>query len=98
RFSRDWSSDVCSSDLLVADAASATPEDMARIRRNALGEPAVMGRYLSDNAKAAQVIVTLNMEAGSTAALKEIADAAEQLRQETEIGRASWRERGERAV
>lgn len=68
---------------LVADAASATPEDMARIRRNALGEPAVMGRYLSDNAKAAQVIVTLNMEAGSTAALKEIADAAEQLRQET---------------
>lgn len=68
---------------LVADAASATPEDIARIRRNALGERAVVGRYLSEDATTAQVIVTVNLETGNTAALKEIANAAEQLRQET---------------
>lgn len=68
---------------LVANAADATPEDIDRIRRNALGEPAVIGRYLSDDAKTAQVIVTVNLEAGNTAALTEIADAAAALKAET---------------
>ena len=68
---------------LVADAANAGPEDIARIRRNALGERAVVGRYLSEDATTAQVIVTVNLEAGNTAALTEIADAAEKLKEET---------------
>ena len=68
---------------LVADAANATPEDIARIRRNALGERAVVGRYLSEDASTAQVIVTVNLPAGNTAALTEIADAAEKLKEQT---------------
>lgn len=70
-------------EALVADAANASPEDIARIRRNALGEQAVVGRYLSADAKTAQVIVTVNLEAGNTAALTEIAEAAQKLREET---------------
>lgn len=68
---------------LVENAANAGPEDMARIRRNALGERAVVGRYLSEDARTAQVIVTVNLESGNTAALTKIAEAAEKLKEET---------------
>jgi len=68
---------------LVSNAAAATPEDIARIRRNAMSEPAVVGRFLSGDGKTAQVIATVRLESGNTAALTEIADAAARLKAET---------------
>ena len=68
---------------LVSNAAAATPEDIARIRRNAMSEPAVVGRFLSGDGKTAQVIVTVQLEAGNTAALTRISEAAQQLKAAT---------------
>lgn len=68
---------------LVSGAAQLPPEEVARIRRIALTEPAVQGRFLSKDGKTAQVIVTIALESGNTQALTAVAEAAAKLKRET---------------
>ncbi len=45
---------------LVENAAGLAPAEIARIRNIALGEPALVNRLISDNGRAAGILITLN--------------------------------------
>src|SRR5207302_6470153 len=82
RFSRDWSSDVCSSDLLHERGTTVlfVSHDAAAVR--ALCSRAILlnqGRMISDGAPA------------------EVLNRYQEIVMEREIGRASWREGGWRS-
>lgn len=65
---------------LVEDAASLSPEDIARLRKVALNEPSLVGRLVSGKGHVAAVIATVTMAPGSreapeiTAAARELAE------------------------
>src|SRR5690606_41190281 len=88
RFSRDWSSDVCSSDLILADA---WPVYVDPVYDPELGlwlppPPAAWERAMDEHPDAAAVLVTYPTYEGVALDLQRVAEA--------EIGRASCRDRG----
>src|SRR5205085_8963092 len=83
RFDCDWSSDVCSSDLVLEVPLDAFPLQPHRGRKTAVRlERERIERNLED------------LLARRTAAEDELADAAGR-REAAKIGRASWRERAQ---
>src|SRR5690606_39643515 len=96
RFSRDWSSDVCSSDL--PPAILVTPEDALASVRSAI----MLGAVVPSLRKETEALVADLTELSRIAA--SIEDERERLKEafsqqlEEKIGRASCRERGEEQV
>src|SRR5690606_40057097 len=92
RFSRDWSSDVCSSDLASADEARQAlnrGHPAVLVLTGAVHEPA--SHALAERARELEVSVLALLEATDS----ERTVAATRLGATEEIGRASRRERGE---
>src|SRR5690606_41177414 len=90
RFSRDWSSDVCSSDLRYVTYASTIKDMLQRVQVRATESAA--GKSTADLAK----VQGAHMEADAQA--KALAAAQEEAKKKGQIGRASCRERVEMAV
>src|SRR5207302_3308659 len=89
RFSRDWSSDVCSSDLLLLIAEEREGADQAGFRR---GVTEIIGQHQQVQLAKPQVGRAVLM------LLKVAAEHGIHLPPELEIGRASCRERGKVGV
>src|SRR5690606_40598855 len=87
RFSRDWSSDVCSSDLVALGVAGGI---FQTVLGNPLASPDILGVSGGASAAAAFAIVVLGLS-GLLVGLAALLGAA------AEIGRASCRERVERS-
>src|SRR5690606_40266943 len=91
-FSRDWSSDVCSSDLLEVKSLIDRLEEPEFDLFKYLREPL----FVSESTPALKVLEILREEQYSLAlVVDEYGDVAG-LVTVNEIGRASWRGRGER--
>src|SRR5690606_40476207 len=92
RFSRDWSSDVCSSDLGSADAAQSQGPAGTR------AAPATLGGLLVEILAEEGALIAAGTKVAIIEAMKmEHIITAEQsgiVRLVAEIGRASWRDRG----
>src|SRR5439155_16051007 len=89
RWPRDWSSDVCSSDLEVVDAAHHLDSERHRavLALEALAE---LGELLADRRDRVRTLT-----AEQEARMEDHQLGARGLRDPGEIGRASCRERGE---
>src|SRR5207302_7035721 len=93
RFSRDWSSDVCSSDLYLLEdrpVANLSAAERARIRNRRIGFIFQAFNLIGD------LTVYENVELPLT--YRGMGGAERKQRSQVEIGRASCRERGEVAV
>src|SRR5690606_40783043 len=91
RFSRDWSSDVCSSDLAADQAPPAEPDASVSSDAPLISPPAETDQ-IADLA-AGNDIPAANIPAANDEAPALAADAETTAPTDTEIGRASCRER-----
>src|SRR5690606_39551389 len=94
RFSRDWSSDVCSSDL-VLDA-----KELAQAEADKMIKQAQLAIESEKKAAVADIkneVATLSLEIAEKVIKGQFSDKAKQMKlvEEMKIGRASCRERGE---
>src|SRR5690606_40266094 len=88
RFSRDWSSDVCSSDLPLANLDARARIDRAA---QAIGVPILVGGLLHGPGERQLQNVGIVWEPGR-------GPTHTYVKQHPEIGRASCREKGEKSV
>lgn len=65
---------------LVDESRALDGAELARVRRIALSEPGIQGRYLSKDGRTAQIVVTVPLPSNDTAAMQEVGAFAEALK------------------
>lgn len=65
---------------LIERADSLSQGDVLRIRRIAMTEPAIQGRYLSTDGRTATIVATISLPQGDTKAMTNVGEAAARLK------------------